>query len=96
VNAGTFKKGEKRPKQGRPKGVVNKTTLIAKEAIALAAEGLGGSDRLIEWAQEDPLNERAFWTQVFPKLVPVQVDGPGKNGAHVFEQIVRTIVDPKA
>jgi hypothetical protein len=26
----------------------------------------------------------------------VQLDGPGKNGAHIFEQIVRTIVDPKA
>ncbi len=58
---------------GRPKGVPNKTTRTAKEAIALAAEGLGGTDRLIAWAKEDPLNERAFWSSIYPKLLPLQV-----------------------
>lgn len=60
--------------RGRPKGAVNKTTALAKEAIAYAAEGLGGADRLVDWAKEDPLNERAFWTQVYPKLLPLQVN----------------------
>lgn len=81
---------------GKPKGAVMKTTALAKDAIAMAAEGLGGAARLQAWAREDPKNEHAFWVQVFPKLVPVQVDGAGPNGAHVFEQIVRTIVDPQA
>lgn len=72
-----FKKGQK-PGPGRPKGVPNKTTQTAKEAIALAAEGLGGTDRLIAWAQEDPLNERAFWSSIYPKLLPLQV--AGENG----------------
>ncbi len=58
---------------GRPKGMPNKATRTAKEAIALAAEGLGGTDRLIAWAQEDPLNERAFWSSIYPKLLPLQV-----------------------
>ena len=58
---------------GRKKGSVNKTTAMAKEAIALAAEGLGGTDRLIDWAKEDPLNERAFWTSIYPKLLPLQI-----------------------
>jgi hypothetical protein len=58
---------------GKPKGAINKTTRTAKEAIALAAEGLGGVDRLIAWAKEDPLNERAFWGSIYPKLIPVQV-----------------------
>jgi hypothetical protein len=62
---------------GKPKGAISKTTKLAKEAIALAAEGLGGHERLIAWAQEDPLNERAFWTSIYPKLVPVQVSGEG-------------------
>ena len=61
--------------RGRPKGAVNKTTAIAKEAIAYAAEGLGGADRIIAWAKEDAQNERAFWTQVYPKLLPLQVNG---------------------
>lgn len=71
-----FKKGEKRPNQGK-RGPA-KTTLAAKEAIQLAAEGLGGTERLVEWAKEDPLNERAFWTNIYPKLLPHQITG--ENG----------------
>lgn len=68
-NTGKFGKGN----PGKPKGAVSKTTKTAKEAIALAAEGLGGADRLIAWAKEDPLNERAFWSSIYPKLLPLQV-----------------------
>ena len=69
-----FKKGQK-PGPGRPKGVPNKVTQTAKEAIALAAEGLGGAKRLVAWAKEDPANERAFWSSIYPKLIPVQLTG---------------------
>jgi hypothetical protein len=79
--------------KGRVKGSLNKTTKTAKEAIALAAEGLGGTNRLIAWAQEDPLNERAFWSSIYPKLLPLQVSGPGENGEHLFQQIERRIVN---
>lgn len=65
--------GKGAPGPGRPKGVPNKTTQLAKDAIAMAAEGLGGVPRLIAWAQEDPGNEKAFWTQMYTKLVPLQV-----------------------
>lgn len=75
ANAGSFVKGQKKPNQG--KRGPDKTTRTAKEAIALAAEGLGGTARLIEWCKEDPLNERAFWVHVYPKLIPVQVTGEG-------------------
>lgn len=91
MNAGAFKKGEKRQNQGRPKGSLNKTTLAAKEAIALAAEGLGGTDRLIEWAKEDPLNERAFWSNIYPKLLPLQVSGDPENPLTI-QTITRRIV----
>jgi hypothetical protein len=64
---------------GKPKGALSKTTKTAKEAIALAAEGLGGVDRLVAWAQEDPLNERAFWASIYPKLIPVQIAGDEDN-----------------
>lgn len=72
-----FKKGE----GGRPRGAKNRTTVAAKEGIALAAQGLGGAKRLQTWAQESPENERAFWTQIYPKLVPHEVSGP--DGAPV-------------
>lgn len=60
--------------RGRPKGSANKTTLIAKEAIALAADMLGGTDRLVLWAKSDEKNEAAFWTTIYPKLLPLQVN----------------------
>lgn len=63
--------------KGRPKGVPNKITTLAKDAIAQAAEKLGGVDRLVEWAQEDDANERAFWATIYPKLLPLQVTGEG-------------------
>jgi len=78
ANSTAFKKGEKKPGQGRPLGAVNKTTMAAKEAIALAAEGLGGTARLVAWAKEDPLNERAFWATIYPKLIPVTLAGDSK------------------
>lgn len=62
---------------GRPKGVPNKTTILAKDAIALAAEGLGGTERLIKWAKSAPENERVFWGQIYTKLLPLQVTGEG-------------------
>ena len=66
-----------KPGPGRPKGSQNKTTKAAKDAIAEAAEKLGGTNRLVSWAQEDPLNERAFWSSIYPKLLPLQVSGEG-------------------
>ena len=59
---------------GRPKGSLNKTTASAKEAISIAADKLGGVDRLVEWAQSDPDNEKAFWVNIYPKLLPLQVN----------------------
>lgn len=64
---------------GRKKGVPNKMTAIAKDAIAQAAERLGGVDRLVSWAQEDPKNEHAFWATIYPKLLPLQVTGDPEN-----------------
>lgn len=61
--------------KGRPKGSLNKTTTSVKEAIELAAVGLGGVTRLVAWAKEDAANERIFWGQIYPKLLPLQVTG---------------------
>ena len=79
---------------GRPKGALNKTTTAAKDAIALAFEGLGGTQRLIDWAKEEPENERAFWTSIYPKLLPLQLTGDVNNPV-TFKEIRQTIIDPK-
>jgi hypothetical protein len=71
---------------GRPKGVKNKTTLQVKEAISFAAAGLGGAERLVEWAKEDPQNERVFWAQIYPKLLPLEISG---NNGGPIEAVIR-------
>lgn len=73
--------------KGRPKGVPNKLTASVKEAIEHAAEAIGGAARLAEWAKEAPENEKAFWTQVYPKLLPLQVTG--KDGSAL--QVAATV-----
>jgi hypothetical protein len=81
---------------GRPKGVPNKTTQAAKDAIAAAAAELGGAARMVEWVKEDKLNERVFWGTIYPKLLPLQVSGAGPNGEHLVSGITVTLVAPKA
>lgn len=68
---------------GRPKGSPNKVTKAAKDAIAEAAEKLGGVNRLVTWAQEDAKNEHAFWATIYPKLLPLQVTGEGGGAVGV-------------
>lgn len=45
--------------------------------------GLGGPEALEEWARSNPDNLKAFYVQVWPKILPLQVNGPGENGEHV-------------
>ena len=88
MNNKVLKTGEKRKPPaagiGRKKGVLNKTTRSVKEAIEIAAQGLGGAERLVAWAKEDPANERAFWSSIYPKLLPLQVTGEG-GGAVILQ-----------
>lgn len=82
-----FKKGQ----GGRPAGVKNKVTSAAKSVIADAAEKLGGVQRLVAWAQEDKANERVFWGQIYPRLLPHEVSGPD-GGEIPIRQIINRYV----
>ena len=87
-----FKKGkEKGP--GRPKGTPNKTPAAIKDMILQALDGAGGVDYLQDRAK-DPRTAAAFLGLV-GKVLPMQINGPGPNGEHVFSRIVREVVDPK-
>lgn len=87
-NTGKFGKGN----PGKPKGALSKTTKTAKEAIAIAADKLGGADRLVDWAKEDPANERVFWGTIYPKLLPLQVGGEDGKDITVIHKLERLIV----
>lgn len=75
MNAGAFKKGEKRPKQGRPKGCLNKTNQALRDMIlqALNDQPGGGVEYLKIQAVEHP---GAFLT-LLGKVLPLQVSGEG-------------------
>lgn len=86
-NTGQFGKGN----PGKPKGAENKLNKEVKQMILDALEQAGGVSYLVEQAKEKPV---AFMTLV-GKVLPLQVNGPGENGEHLFQKIVREIVDPK-
>ena len=74
--------------KGRRRGARNKTTLAAKEAIAAAAAGLGGVERLVAWAKEDPANERLFWGTIYPKLLPLNLEAEIEAGPRLAKALV--------
>ena len=92
ANKGQFKKGEKRPKAGRPKGLQNKATIVAKEAIARFVDG--NADRLQEWldqiaVQDGPQAAFKCFSDLLeyhvPKLSRAEVSGPeGGPQEHTF------------
>ena len=57
-------------KRGRPKGSLNKITNEAKAAIQMAFDKLGGVDALVAWVKADEANRTAFYTKIYPKLLP--------------------------
>lgn len=71
-----YKKGEKRPNQGRPKGVLNKNNQAIRDMIAEALNQVGGVEYLAERAN-DPRTASAFLSLV-GKVMPIQVTG--ENG----------------
>lgn len=79
--------------KGRPKGSQNKLGKAVKEVIASAAESLGGEQRLVDWAKEDPQNEKAFWTSIYPKLLPLTLAGDASNPI-AYQAIERRLVKP--
>jgi len=70
--------------RGRPKGSPNKLSKEAKDVIASVAQSIGGAERLQTWVQADPKNESAYWTTIYPKLLPLTLTGSGDDGEHTI------------
>ena len=49
---------------------------------------------MLAWAQEDPLNERIFWSQIYPKLLPLTLNGTGEDDA-IKTSVTVEFVAPK-
>ena len=65
----------KPPGAGRAPGQANHRTLECKTIFEAATKMMGGAKGLMEWAQRNNENETIFWSIMFMKLIPVQVQG---------------------
>lgn len=62
--------GKIKPGPGRKKGSPNKSTMEVKQALSWCFEGMGGRDRLLEWAEKNPT---IFYTQMYIKMLPMLI-----------------------
>lgn len=81
ANAGSFKKGEKRPNQGRPPGKPNKDTALIRDMITEALSQVGGIDYLARVAESHP----GPFMALIGKVMPVQVEGA--NGGPIAHSL---------
>lgn len=65
--------------KGRKPGAKNKFGQEAKEAFALAFEGIGGVPALTQWARN---NKETFY-KLYSKLIPVELHGTGKGMVNI-------------
>jgi hypothetical protein len=79
------------PGPGRPKGSVNKTTALLKDAILKAATDAGNGD-MAEYLKTQAILNPGPFMALLGKVLPLQVTGPdGEDGKPTAIQI--TILD---
>jgi hypothetical protein len=66
---------------------------VARDAIALAFEEIGGVSALAEWVKASEDNRKAFYTNLYPKLIALQA-GDGEAEHPAVSEIRRSIVRP--
>ena len=81
ANSGSFKKGDNRKR--KQVGDTHKTTRAAKEAFAMAFEGIGGVAALTQWAKA---NMDEFY-KLYARLIPVELSGEVKARITVSDDI---------
>lgn len=61
--------------KGRPKGAVNKTTALLKDAILQAATNAGGPEGLVGYLEEQAESNPGPFMALLGKVLPMQVTG---------------------
>lgn len=79
-----FKKGHKKT-GGRKQGVQNHRTVFIKGMLEEAVVRMGGLEGFLAWANKNNANRTIFWSQLMPKLMPIQVEASSKDGALVLK-----------
>lgn len=77
---------------GRVKGTPNKVSGALKDDILDALQAVGGVEYLREQATKNP---NAFLS-LLGRVLPMQVNGPGKDGEHTMQTVVRHIYETVA
>lgn len=72
---------------GRPKGALNKTTALLKDAILQAADQAGGELGLVGYLQGQALENPGPFMGLLGKVLPMQLTGEGSGG--ITLQLVR-------
>jgi hypothetical protein len=73
-----------------PSGVAT----IARDAVALAFDAIGGVAALAAWVKADEDNRKVFYTSLYPKLIALQVPAGEAEGPPPIQEIRRSIVRP--
>jgi hypothetical protein len=79
---------------GRPKGSVNKTTALLKDAILLAAHKAGGEGGMVEYLTEQAEKNPGPFMSLLGKVLPMQITGED-GGPVSITHIQLTAVSPK-
>lgn len=77
--------------KGRPKGSVNKTTALLKDAILKAAEQAGGKEGMIGYLKKQATDNPQSFLPLLGKVLPMQVTGGGEDGEHVHRIILEGV-----
>ena len=81
-----YQKGEKwkgRAGPGRPKGVPNKISTSAREAVLQVFEAIGGVAAFSKWAKENPTE----YYKIHSRLLPKEVELSGTDGGPIKTSI---------
>lgn len=71
--------------KGRPKGAVNKTTALLKDAILLAAHKAGGEGGMVEYLTEQAEKNPGPFMALLGKVLPMQITGEDGGPVRIAE-----------
>ena len=90
VNKKTEKIGQGRPGPGRPKGSLNKTTALLKDAILKAAEDAGnriGDEGMVSYLIDQADKNPTAFMGLLGKVLPMQIAGDEDNPLKIVVEI---------